>query len=182
MIQGPESRFLYLNGASPYPWNTAGLNHCIIASGLSNDNGYEVRDAANSAGNPAVYQKNMDLFSAIQIFPIWVGGNMIPQGWTDDGSTLTAPNGHKVVLGFRDHVLVNRWDPNNLPLEEEYAVNPVEDYYNQPGANSGSRQMFLYAELIYTPQRGVYIPGIGMELLGCRSDRDQLRKELNHTS
>lgn len=106
---------------------------------------------------------------------------MIPQGWTDDGSTLTAPNGHRVVLGFRDYILTHWWDPGNQPLEEEYHADPVEDYYDQPGANSGQRQMFLYAELIWTPQRGVYVPGIGNELLGARRERDQLRQEV-HTS
>lgn len=104
--------------------------------------------------------------------------SMIPQGWTDDGSTLTAPNGHKVVLGFRNYILANNWDPNNVPLEEEYRTDPVEDYYDQPGANSGQRQMFLYCELIWTPQRGVYQPGIGVELLGCRHDRDVLKASL----
>jgi len=178
IVMGAESDFHYLTGDSPYSWNTAGINHCIIIDGLSNNGGYEVRDSANSSDGPVVYNKKMGLFSAIKVFPTWIGGNVIPLGWTDDGSTLTAPNGHKVVLGFRDYVLANKWNTNNVPLEEEYHADPVEEYNNQSGANSGSRQMFLSCELIWTPQRGVYLAGIGRELLGTRNERDQLRKQV----
>jgi hypothetical protein len=31
----------------------------------------------------------------------------IPQNWKDDGQTLAAPIGSKVVLGFRQYVLAN---------------------------------------------------------------------------
>jgi len=72
IIQGPESSIHDMTGASPYLWDTTGLNHCLIASGLSDDGGYDVRDSANGSGNPAVYQKDMDLYSAIQVFPSWI--------------------------------------------------------------------------------------------------------------
>lgn len=108
------------------------------------------------------------------------GGNttMIPQGWSDDGTTLTAPNGHKVVLGFRDFVLANNWDPNNVPLEEEQGANPVEEYYDQGPNNAGTRQLFNYSELAWISARGVYVVGIGNELRGCRHERDILKASL----
>lgn len=48
----------------------------------------------------------------------------IPTGWHDDGTTLTAPNGVKVVHGFRDMILNHNpeWDSNLIPLNEEYAT------------------------------------------------------------
>lgn len=101
----------------------------------------------------------------------------IPQGWNDDGSVLTAPNGHKVTLGFRQYVLANSWHPDNIPLEEAYGANPVEEGYNQ-AVNDGTRQMFLYGELAWTSARGVYEVGIGNELLFVRRDRDNMKAQL----
>ena len=51
---------------------------------------------------------------------------MIPAGWHDDGTTLTAPNGVQVVLGFRAHVLSNTWDPNDYPLGPQYFTQQLE--------------------------------------------------------
>lgn len=44
----------------------------------------------------------------------------VPTGWKDDGSTLTAPNGKTVRLGFRDYILAHTWEPNMVPLTKEY--------------------------------------------------------------
>lgn len=54
----------------------------------------------------------------------------IPAGWHDDGSILTAPNGHRVVRGFRDHILAADWPAALQPVNEEYASqgNIVEDF------------------------------------------------------
>jgi N-acetyl-anhydromuramyl-L-alanine amidase AmpD len=103
--------------------------------------------------------------------------NNIPTGWTDDNVTLTAPNGKTVTQGFRSYILANAWDPANVPLEEVEAANPVEDYYNQ-AVNSGTRQMFQYYELAWTSARGVYIVGVGNELLGARKDRDAAKAKV----
>jgi N-acetylmuramoyl-L-alanine amidase len=107
------------------------------------------------------------------------GGNTmgIPANWADDGATLTAPNGHKVTQGFRGWILTHAWDPANVPLEDVESANPVEDYYNQ-AVNSGTRQMFQYCELAWTSARGVYVVGIGNELLGCRKDRDTAKAQV----
>lgn len=101
----------------------------------------------------------------------------IPQGWTDDGTTLTAPNGHRVMLGFRQYILNHVWDTADVPLEEEYPVSPVEDYYDQGAQNAGTRQLFVYTELAYTPARGVYRVGIGNEVRGLRNSLNQAQKD-----
>jgi hypothetical protein len=44
----------------------------------------------------------------------------VPAGWKDDGKTLTAPNGHVVVNGFRALILGDAgYDPADQPLESE---------------------------------------------------------------
>lgn len=109
------------------------------------------------------------------------GGNIsmstIPQGWADDGQTLTAPNGHKVALGFRNWILQNGIDKLGQPLEEEHGANPVEEYWSQTPPD-GTRQLFNFGELGYTKARGAYLVGIGNELRGARADRDKARADL----
>ncbi len=100
----------------------------------------------------------------------------IPNGWTDDGTTLTAPNGHKIIQGFRGWVLTHNWDPQNVPLEDVQSVNPVEDYFTQ-NPSGGTRQLFLFEELGWTQARGVYVVGIGNELKGARAERDKLKAQ-----
>src|SRR5258708_37460009 len=91
------------------------------------------------------------------------GGTMVPTGWTDNGTTLTAPNGVHVVHGFRAKVLAG-WDAADIPLEGEHQVAHVENYYP---SDAGAIQTFNYTRLCYTAARGVYKMGIGNELLGC---------------
>jgi hypothetical protein len=100
---------------------------------------------------------------------------MIPAVWHDDGTTLTAPNGHKVVGGFRQYILSNPWAAGNVPLEEEYAKNPVEEFYPSP---PGIWQTFNYSALAWTSQRNVYVPGIGNEFIGLEKARAALQAQL----
>lgn len=88
----------------------------------------------------------------------------VPQGWSDDGHTLTAPNGHRVILGFRDHVLnVPSWDADNQPLDEEYHTNQVLLHDTSIGA--GQVQLFRDTMLWYTPtQSVVQEPCLGLEI------------------
>ncbi|HET8853831.1 MAG TPA: peptidoglycan recognition family protein [Ktedonobacteraceae bacterium] len=85
----------------------------------------------------------------------------VPHGWSDDGTTLTAPNGHKVVRGFRDYVLNNAWKAENVPLGEAYDANPIEQSNPQNGA--GTRQDFRYTALGQTQRLGVYLIPLGDE-------------------
>jgi hypothetical protein len=98
----------------------------------------------------------------------WMPGGFmaIPTGWTDNNSTLTAPNGIKVVLGFRDYILSHPWDAGNIPLETEYHASPV--LLHNAGIGDGQRQVFRDGMLWYTAAKGVvWEPYDGLELDAC---------------
>lgn len=95
------------------------------------------------------------------------GGNTpmpttIPSGWSDDGHTLKAPNGIPVVLGFRDHVLNNNWDPTNWALEPETHQSPVEQ--SHPSLGGGQAQTFRWKRLEFTASSGIIEGWLGLEL------------------
>lgn len=91
----------------------------------------------------------------------------VPQGWHDDGTTLTAPNGISVVQGFRDYILNNAWDPGNLPLAREQGLNPVE--LGNPSLGSGTQQIFRTTVLEWTARMGVFVAWGGQELLATKA-------------
>lgn len=97
---------------------------------------------------------------------------IIPHGWTDDGKILTAPNGVKVLAGFRQHVLQG-WSPLNIPLQGEEGRDPVEE--SNPGLGKGTQQIFEWTTLEWTVARGVFEAWTGQELLKVRKERDALR-------
>lgn len=92
---------------------------------------------------------------------------MIPSGWKDNGTTLTAPNGHTVTLGFRDYVLNHNWDSNNYPLEEAHGQTPLE--LSNPSLGGGTQQTFRTTVLEWTPSGGVFVAWVGQELLKLRA-------------
>lgn len=100
----------------------------------------------------------------------------IPQGWTDDGHTLKAPDGTPVVLGFRDHVLNGNWDPTNVPLEAEHHDTILEQSNTSLGA--GQSQMFRWKRLEYTPKMGVFEGWIGQELLWYQKQYVAMLKQI----
>jgi hypothetical protein len=101
----------------------------------------------------------------------------VPNGWHDDGKTLTAPNGFKCVLGFRGHILNNPWDPNNWPVENETYPNPLE--LSNPSLGGGTRQRFrLGTTLEYTKDRGVFVAYSGLELIALEQKVAQLEQQL----
>jgi hypothetical protein len=57
----------------------------------------------------------------------------VPQGWRDDGTYLTAPNGKTVVLGFRWHILTHSWAPDNWPIENEHYESVLDITHPQQG-------------------------------------------------
>src|SRR5260221_3146278 len=89
-----------------------------------------------------------------------------PAGWKDDGTTLTAPNGVKVVHGFRDYVLAHNWDPANWPMAAEFSTGQLEA--SNASLGSGSQQVFRYAMLGWSQSRGVFFEWCGQELAYCR--------------
>lgn len=90
--------------------------------------------------------------------------NNVPAGWHDDGTTLTASNGVRVVLGFRAHILnAPSWDPGNVPQEAEYHTDQV--LLHDVSLGAGQRQCFRDGILWYTAAKGVvWEPFLGLEL------------------
>jgi len=110
-----------------------------------------------------------------ELFDYLNGGDtpMIPANWTDDGTTLTAPNKIPVTLGFRDHVLNSSWDSNNWPLEPAQHLDLVEQ--SNPSLGSGQVQTFRWKRLEYTSAAGVFEGWLGQELLWNERQVDQLQ-------
>ncbi|HLZ64373.1 MAG TPA: peptidoglycan recognition family protein [Ktedonosporobacter sp.] len=104
----------------------------------------------------------------------------VPQGWTDDGKTLTAPNGIPVVMGFRQYILdpKNQWSAGNWPIEAEHGQSPLE--ISNPDYGSGSQQLFRWTMLGYTQQHGVFAEWIGEELLAYRAEVAKLKASAPH--
>jgi hypothetical protein len=101
-------------------------------------------------------------------FGQWIaGGNMVPNNWKDDGKTLTAPNGHRVALGFRDYVLSHNWDSGNQPLEDEWHADPLE--VSNPSLGAGQKQGFTWTTLEYTAARGVFEAWQAQEIVALRA-------------
>lgn len=96
------------------------------------------------------------------------GQNMgVPNGWHDDGTTLTAPNGIPVVMGFRQYILAHQWSPDNFPVEIEHEQSPLE--ISNPALGKGAQQLFRMSMLGYTQALGVFEEYIGVELLAMRA-------------
>lgn len=78
----------------------------------------------------------------------------VPAGWTDDGVTLKAPNGHTVTQGFRAAVLAwpGGWEADNVPLENARGESPAAMGLKGTG---GTRQVFARRLLGWTDAEGV---------------------------
>ena len=73
--------------------------------------------------------------------------SMVPDGWTDDGTTLTAPNGVKINTGFREFIMKQPyWYGENQPLAPEHEADPVSSV--TPEFN-GTRIDFKYCSLVW---------------------------------
>lgn len=200
IVAGEETGFydLGLGDVVPYPW-TPGGSHMLVLTGVTADGNFLVRDPANvtSLTNPNALRpgprkydaRRLQLSSATAVVPPWlprppagfdpIGRDfipVIPTGWLDDGTTLTAPNGHRVVLGFRRYVLTQSWQADDLPLQEENGRSPLE--VSNPSLGSGTQQIFTRTMLEWTPKRGVFVAGMGAELLQARADLAALQKQL----
>ncbi len=200
LVAGLETSFydMSLGDVVPYPWQPSG-NHIIVLTGVTDDGNFLVRDTANVTNlyNPTTLRPGprkydaakMLLVSVTIVVPPWLpvppaGFDptrehfvpVIPAGWHDDGNTLTAPNSHKVVRGFREYILKNNWPPANLPLQEEVGRNPVEE--SNPSLGEGMQQAFRWTMLEWTPARGVFVAWIGQEFLKIRSDNTAFQTEI----
>ena len=106
---------------------------------------------------------------------VLAGAAIVPTGWSDDGTTLTAPNGHKVVEPFREYVLNNPWNAENLPLGEAYNANPIEQ--SNPQSGTGTRQDFRYSSLGQIQQQVVFLIPLGDELNWYKVELTKLKSD-----
>jgi hypothetical protein len=136
-----------------------GLSHCVVF--------YKDSPGVLAAMNPwqAFTQANTDSWWAARFCfgQVWImeKGSMsgIPQGWKDNGSTLVAPNGKAITLGFRGWVLAHDWRADNAPLE------------NAHGSDAGgTEQAFLNVRLRWTDKTGVYEQPYGQDYLQAVSN------------
>ena len=89
----------------------------------------------------------------------WTGGNMLPDGWTDDGTTLTARNGVTLTGGFRTLLLAQPfWYGENVPNGPEYTASPLS--IADPQGGNGQRMDFWYGNSFGRNQGGTdfFIP------------------------
>jgi hypothetical protein len=114
-----------------------------------------------------------------QLWQFLDGGSImsgVPQGWKDDGSILSAPNGYKVQKGFREFILKNNWQPDNMPLMNEAGLNPVE--LGNPGLGGGTVQAFRHLVLAWTAKAGVYVMWGGQEWVALHKRVFELEQEI----
>lgn len=157
----------------PSQWGTApadpvhpsGSTHCGIAVGVGPG---EIR-----VMNPwhAFWQDQPDDWWQTRLCEgqVWLmqqtGANTVsgvPSGWTDDGATLTAPNGVPVVHGIRAYVLAENHDPSDVPVAPEQAVGLVE--YGHTALGPGVVQFFLKSgQRSWTPTAGTFATYNGQE-------------------
>lgn len=96
---------------------------------------------------------------------IFLGGDMfVPDGWTDDGTTLTAPNGVKLDTGMRSFVMDRPyWPPENVPLAPEHEADPVDSA--NPALGNGTRVDFVYWSVGWSrSQNAIGFMQVGKEL------------------
>lgn len=136
-------------GRNPYPWKAQG-NHVIVLTGINSSLAWDVRDSANIAppnslrpGPRAYDRRKLQYVSTTAIGAAHVF--QVPQGWHDDGKTLTAPNGVSVAMGFRDYVCNHSWNPDNYPIRSQVHLSPLEQ--SNPGLGAGDQQAFRWIVL-----------------------------------
>jgi hypothetical protein len=102
----------------------------------------------------------------------------IPNNWHDDGSTLTAPNGVRVVQGFREWVLTHPWNADDFPLAPEFGSPSIEP--GNPAIGAGTRQDFRMTSLGWTQAHGVYRIWVGQDLRALESELATTRTQLDN--
>jgi N-acetyl-anhydromuramyl-L-alanine amidase AmpD len=155
-----------LTQIDPYMPIGSGVSH-VVAAYACNTNSITVMDPyIDQPVTKSDQQWESDLLSG-QIWIVEKETSMIPTGWVDNGTTLTAPNKCVVTLGFRDYVLSHSWDANNWPLENAHAQMPLE--LSDPSLGNGTQQVCRSTVLEWTPGTGVFVAWSGQELLKMRA-------------
>ena len=77
----------------------------------------------------------------------------LPIGWSDDGQTLTGPNGVHIVLGFRGEILPRllngTWDAGNMAIGSQFFTPLLEA--SNPALGGGDQIIFLYGDMLAYP-------------------------------
>ena len=107
------------------------------------------------------------LFPWTQLFQYLEGGIMIPQGWSDANNVLIAPNNVPVTDGFRQFVLENSWDKNNWPIKAAEGKTPLQ--LSNTSLGGGTRQLFRWTTLGWTPNLGVFDIWTGEEIMALEA-------------
>src|SRR5258707_819902 len=152
-------KYLFDNGLITYGWQT------YAWSGGQWDPRAHIQQYSNGvimSGQSVDYDRSIK-----SDYGQWTqGGTMVPANWKDDGTTLTAPNGVKVVHGFRDYVLAHNWDPGNIPLAAEFGTSLLES--SNPSLGGGTQQLFNWPMFVWNAARCVFFECGVRELAFCR--------------
>lgn len=177
-------------GWSPYAQRNLPAG-CWVADGDNYAGGNNSANGFNAANvlqfYPDTVMASARLCAALALTGPLSGGKpmpIVPAGWHDDGTTLTAPppNAFVCVKGIRDYILNHPggWDPADIPLMTETGRDPVE--YGNPSLGGGVYQLFLRSgQLSWTQARGVFATWNGQEmaaLLNLAANASSLQKEL----
>ncbi len=133
---GINGCILQLGAAHNLPYNEAGVNsHFIGIGGIDSQSGYLVANGddvdalAAHNGHGKVLQTRWQGWGAllkavptallviVHPDPAQIVG--VPLGWSDKNEVLTAKNGVPVIKGFRQQVLGQAWNSDNVPLLPE---------------------------------------------------------------
>jgi hypothetical protein len=179
---GENARDLHYHFVMIAGWHPGGHS---ARAGRNLPPGWWCADGANFAGGNALQFYPDDALVASRpcaamavaprvTAPAGGGPTHVPVGWHDDGKTLTAPNGHRVALGFRAYVLSQPgWAPENVPLEEERHADEAQP--GVPAQGAGQRQVFLRVALEWTQAGGVRAAELGPQTLALEADVAGLR-------
>jgi hypothetical protein len=165
--------------ADGQPRNAGVERHAIAIVGKS-ERGYLVADgnSPTATNGPEIYPLPSLIaaspYSLLMLEP--QGGTMpIPTNWTDANGVLTAPNGVKVIRGFREYLLNNPAFASfaGLPLTKEYSTGNTN---NRDG--SGVEQIFERGGLCWTEGKGVYLMDTGRLLEETRDAMNDARARI----
>lgn len=154
--------------------NPSGSSHCIEFYEDGPDNLLAMNPwRAFAQGYTKEYWQSILCYGQVWVLQRKANPLNVPNGWklSPDKSTLIAPNGHYLRMGFKDFVLAHDWHPDDQPLEEEHAI---------PG---GTAQLMGNEELRWNSKQGVYLQPLGAELASLRAqvaqEADQLQNLQN---
>jgi hypothetical protein len=115
--------------------NATNLHYHYIAAYGPQGDGWAVADGDNWAVGDVLQRYSYATLAAARpcaaLAIAITGGSMsgIPANWHDVNGILTAPNGHTVAHGFRQHILdAPFWHPALMPLGGEYGTPAKQDF------------------------------------------------------